>query len=60
MSASESRVRAEELTYGTGGGGLSNGERGNKRKDREIFHDRDGEGKEGGAAVKERLSLFEL
>jgi hypothetical protein len=54
VSVSESRERTEELTYG----GLSNGESGNKRNDSEGLHD--GEGKEGGAAVKERLSLFVL
>jgi hypothetical protein len=47
----------KKLTYG---GLLSNGESGNKRKDSEGFHDDHGEGKEGGAAVKERLSLFVL
>jgi hypothetical protein len=52
MSAPESQVRTE-LTYG-----LSNGESGNKRKDSEGLHD--DEGREGGAAVKERLSLFVL
>ena len=46
------------LTYG-----LSNNERGNKRKDSKGFHDGDGEGREGkgeGAAAKERLSFFVL
>jgi len=55
VSGSESRVRTEELTNR-----LSNGESGNKGKDSEKFHDDDGEGRKGRAAVKERLSLFVL
>lgn len=54
VSASESRVRTEGLTYGRG---LSNGERGNKRKDRDVFHDGDGEGK-GRGSSGERATEF--
>jgi hypothetical protein len=50
----QGRVRTGELTYG----GLSKSEGGEKRKDREGLHDGNGEGRKGGAAVKERLSLF--
>lgn len=56
VSASESRVRTGELTYGRRGG-LSNGERGNKRKDRDVFHDGDGEGK-GRGSSGERATEF--
>jgi len=50
VSASESRVWTEELTYV-----LSNGESGNKRKDSEGIHD--GEGREGGSSG-ERATEF--
>jgi hypothetical protein len=53
VSASKIRVRSKKLTYV-----LSNGESGKKRKESEGFHDCDG--RERGAAVKERLSLFVL